>query len=84
MWHNACGKDERISLSDYSKLSRSISLLIDMGCQLDEGQQFHGIIHADTHKGNMLYHERRDLTELTFPFVHLGIICSIWAYVLVI
>jgi Ser/Thr protein kinase RdoA (MazF antagonist) len=64
-------KDGRISLSDFSELSRSISLLIDMVSQLDEGQQFHGIIHADTHKGNMLYHEG-EIRLIDFSFCAFG------------
>ena len=64
-------KDGRISLSDYSELSRSISLLIDMISRLDEGQQFHGILHADTHKGNMLYHEG-EIRLIDFSFCAFG------------
>jgi Ser/Thr protein kinase RdoA (MazF antagonist) len=64
-------KDGRISLADYSELSRSISLLIDMISQLDEGQQFYGILHADTHKGNMLYHEG-EIRLIDFSFCAFG------------
>jgi Ser/Thr protein kinase RdoA (MazF antagonist) len=48
--------DGRISLPDYTELETSIGLLGDRMCLLADNRQTCGIIHADAHKGNMLYH----------------------------
>jgi len=64
-------KDGRISSSDYTELSKSISLLIDMISSLDEGPNYHGIMHADMHKGNMLYHEG-NIRLIDFSFCAFG------------
>jgi Ser/Thr protein kinase RdoA (MazF antagonist) len=48
--------DGRISPSDYSEFETSIDLLTETLRSLDGNRQTHGIMHADTHKGNMLYH----------------------------
>jgi len=63
--------DGRISVSDYSELSVSISLLIGMIGSLDEIPELHGIMHADTHKGNMLYHEGK-IRLIDFSFCAFG------------
>jgi Ser/Thr protein kinase RdoA (MazF antagonist) len=50
-------EDGRVSPSDYAEYETSIALLIEMLRSLEENRQTHGIMHADTHKGNMLYHD---------------------------
>lgn len=64
-------KDGRISQPDYAELSRSIDLLIDMLSPLEEDPQSHGILHADTHKGNMLLHEG-EIRLIDFSFCAFG------------
>ena len=63
--------DGRISTSDYSELSESISLLVGMLSNLDEIPELHGIMHADLHKGNMLYHEG-EIRLIDFSFCAFG------------
>ncbi len=48
--------DGRISPPDYAQLETSIGLLGDRMCLLNDNRQTCGIIHADAHKGNLLYH----------------------------
>jgi Ser/Thr protein kinase RdoA (MazF antagonist) len=48
--------DGRISPTDYAELETSVGLLGEMMHSLSEDRQSYGIIHADAHKGNMLYH----------------------------
>lgn len=47
-------KDGRIRPSDYAELETSIALLVETLRSLAEHRQTHGLMHADTHKGNML------------------------------
>ena len=63
--------DKRISSSDYSEFETSISLLTEILRSLDKNQQTHGLIHADTHKGNMLYHEGK-IRLIDFSFCSYG------------
>jgi len=63
--------DGRISASDYSEFETSISLLTEILQSLETNQQTHGIIHADTHKGNMLYHEEK-IHLIDFSFCAIG------------
>ena len=64
-------KDGRISMSNYVELSKSVSILIEMMKELDESTTFYGIIHADPHKGNMLYHEGK-IRLIDFSFCAFG------------
>jgi len=48
--------DGRISPPDYAEFETSIGLLGDMMCSLNDNRQACGLIHADAHKGNLLYH----------------------------
>jgi Ser/Thr protein kinase RdoA (MazF antagonist) len=50
-------EDGRVSPSDYAEYETSIALLTEMLQALDENRQTNGIMHADAHKGNMLYHD---------------------------
>jgi Ser/Thr protein kinase RdoA (MazF antagonist) len=63
--------DERISSSDYYEFETSISLLTEILRSLNKNQQTHGLIHADTHKGNMLYHEGK-IRLIDFSFCAFG------------
>jgi len=63
--------DGRISGSDYTELSKSITLLIEMISGLDEAPQEYGIMHADTHKGNMLYNAG-EIRLIDFSFCAFG------------
>jgi Ser/Thr protein kinase RdoA (MazF antagonist) len=63
--------DGRISDADFSELSQSIALLIGMIGSLDDTRQSYGIMHADTHKGNMLYHEG-EIRLIDFSFCAFG------------
>ncbi|UCB51550.1 MAG: phosphotransferase, partial [Candidatus Zixiibacteriota bacterium] len=64
-------KDGRISPSDYSEFETSITLLTETLRALDQNRQTHGIIHADTHKGNMLYHNGQ-IRLIDFSFCAFG------------
>jgi Ser/Thr protein kinase RdoA (MazF antagonist) len=64
-------KDGRVSPSDYSKLETSIALLSDMLRSLDENQRIFGIIHADPHKGNMLFQDG-EIRLIDFSFCAFG------------
>jgi len=64
-------EDGRISSSDYAQLSTSVELLTDIMRQLKETRQTHGIIHADAHKGNMLYHDGA-IRLIDFSFCAVG------------
>jgi len=63
--------DGRIHKLDYEELSKSVSLLTDMMKDLDKSANFYGIIHADPHKGNMLYHED-EIRLIDFSFCAFG------------
>jgi Ser/Thr protein kinase RdoA (MazF antagonist) len=64
-------EDGRISPADYSELETSMTLLAETLRSLDEGRQTHGIVHADTHKGNMLYHDG-EIRLIDFSFCAFG------------
>jgi len=63
--------DNRISRADYSELSKSVSLLIDLLGEMDEGPRNYGIMHADTHKGNMLY-DKGNIRLIDYSFCAIG------------
>ncbi len=64
-------KDGRISPSDYSEFDTSIAILTDTLRSLNEDRQTHGIMHADTQKGNMLYHDGK-IRLIDFSFCAFG------------
>jgi Ser/Thr protein kinase RdoA (MazF antagonist) len=47
--------DGRIQSADYTEFEIFIALVNEMINALDENRQTYGIMHADAHKGNMLY-----------------------------
>lgn len=51
--------DGRVNASDFAILETSIALLTDIMRGLNESGQTYGVIHADAHDGNMLYHQGR-------------------------
>jgi Ser/Thr protein kinase RdoA (MazF antagonist) len=63
--------DGRVSSSDYSEFKTSIALLTETLRSLEESRQTHGLIHADTHKGNMLYHDGK-IRLIDFSFCAFG------------
>jgi len=63
--------DGRISQPDYVELSKSVALLTDLMGGLDESPDNYGIMHADTHKGNLLYHQGK-IRIIDFSFCALG------------
>lgn len=63
--------DGRISASDHAELSRSIELLTGMMHGMDESRDVYGLMHADTHKGNMLIHEGK-IRMIDFSFCAFG------------
>ena len=63
--------DGRISLSDYGALETSIALLTGMLGALPQDRQTVGIMHADGHKGNMLYDEGK-VRLIDFSFCAFG------------
>ena len=63
--------DRRISQADYAELSKSVALLTDLMSGLDENPDNYGIMHADTHKGNLLYHHGK-IRIIDFSFCALG------------
>ena len=46
--------DGRISQADWAQLEHATGLVVEMLGAMEEDPQTHGIMHADTHKGNML------------------------------
>jgi Ser/Thr protein kinase RdoA (MazF antagonist) len=68
---NPALQDGRISPSDYTELEKSIELLGDTMHSQDEDRQTYGIMHADTHKGNMLYHDG-EIRLIDFSFCAFG------------
>ena len=64
-------EDGRISRPDYTELTQSVDRLIDRMVSLDECRQFYGIMHADAHKGNMLYHQGQ-IRLIDFSFCAFG------------
>ena len=64
-------RDGRISASDYAEFERSIALLTGRMRSLAEEQQTHGILHADAHKGNMLYDDGQ-IRLIDFSFCAFG------------
>jgi Ser/Thr protein kinase RdoA (MazF antagonist) len=64
-------KDGRVSTSDYAEFEKSIGLLTETLRSLDQNRQTHGIMHADAHKGNMLYHDGR-IRLIDFSFCAFG------------
>jgi len=68
--HPAVG-DGRIRQADYAELARSVALLIELMGGLDESPDNYGIMHADTHKGNLLYQQGK-IRIIDFSFCALG------------
>ena len=64
-------EDGRVSAPDYSEFETSITLLTEMLRSLDEDRQTYGIMHADTHKGNMLYQDG-EIRLIDFSFCAFG------------
>jgi len=63
--------DGRIRKVDYLELSKSVSMLVDLMSGLDESQRNYGIMHADPHKGNMLYQDG-EIRLIDFSFCAIG------------
>jgi Ser/Thr protein kinase RdoA (MazF antagonist) len=63
--------DGRIREADYAELSKSVAMLMDLMRGLEESSQNTGIMHADTHKGNMLYHAGK-IRLIDFSFCAIG------------
>lgn len=63
--------DGRISPPDYAEFETSIGLLGDMMCLLNDDRQTCGIIHADAHKGNLLY-DAGEIRLIDFSFCAWG------------
>jgi Ser/Thr protein kinase RdoA (MazF antagonist) len=64
-------KDGRICIPDYAELSKSISILVEMMSKVDEDCKSTGLMHADTHKGNILYYEGK-IRLIDFSFCAFG------------
>jgi Ser/Thr protein kinase RdoA (MazF antagonist) len=64
-------QDGRISPSDHAELETSIGLLTDLMRSLDESPQRYGLMHADAHKGNVLYLDGR-IRLIDFSFCAFG------------
>lgn len=63
--------DGRINPSDYREFETSIGLLSEMMGLLAENRQVYGVMHADAHKGNMLYHNG-EIRLIDFSFCAIG------------
>lgn len=64
-------REGRISLADYAELSQSIATLIEMmGGAAGTAEQY-GLIHADAHKGNLLY-QQGQIRLIDFSFCAFG------------
>lgn len=63
--------DGRIGLPDFRALETSVARVVDMLSTCPQGRQSCGIMHADGHKGNMLYHEG-EIRLIDFSFCTFG------------
>ena len=63
--------DGRVNPSDFAQYETSIALLTEMLRSVDENRGTHGIMHADGHKGNMLYHDGQ-IRLIDFSFCAFG------------
>ena len=63
--------DGRIKPADLREFETSIGLLSEMMGLLAENRQVYGMMHADAHKGNMLYHNG-EIRLIDFSFCALG------------
>lgn len=61
----------QISPADYAEFETSIALLAGMLRAQIETRHSHGLMHADTHKGNMLYHDGQ-IRLIDFSFCAVG------------
>jgi Ser/Thr protein kinase RdoA (MazF antagonist) len=64
-------QDGRIVEADYETLEQSIASLSEMLHSLKETRQTYGIMHADAHKGNTLYHDGQ-IRLIDFSFCAFG------------
>jgi len=64
-------QDGRISAQDYGAFERSIVLLSEILDSLEATRQSSGLMHADAHKGNMLYHDGQ-IRLIDFSFCAFG------------
>ena len=63
--------DGRIGPADYAEISKSVALLIELMGGLNESPDNYGLMHGDTHKGNLLYHHGK-IRIIDFSFCALG------------
>jgi Ser/Thr protein kinase RdoA (MazF antagonist) len=68
---NPCVQQGRIQPQDYLELETAVQRLTENMCSLSQDAGCHGIMHADTHKGNMLYHQGR-VRLIDFSFCAIG------------
>lgn len=64
-------EDGRITSADFKEYETSIGLLTDIMSSLPENREVFGIMHADAHKGNMLYHIG-EIRLIDFSFCAIG------------
>jgi Ser/Thr protein kinase RdoA (MazF antagonist) len=64
-------KDGRVGPSDYAEFETSIALLTERLRSLHENRGTGGVMHADAHKGNMLYHDG-EIRLIDFSFCAFG------------
>ncbi len=64
-------QDGRIGTEDFAVLERSIDRLIDLMRTLDRSPQNYGVMHADAHKGNFVFHDGH-MRLIDFSFCALG------------
>jgi len=64
-------EDGRITRTDFEALSRAIEKLQDLMKTLNKNSDRYGIMHADGHKGNMLYSDG-DIRLIDFSFCAFG------------
>ena len=63
--------DGRIGQADWAQLEHAIDLVVEMLGAMEEDPQTHGIMHADTHKGNMLV-DQGQIRLIDFSFCAFG------------
>ena len=63
--------DGRIGRADWAQLEQATALVVEMLGAMEEDPQIHGIMHADTHKGNMLY-DQGQIRLIDFSFCAFG------------
>lgn len=68
---NPCVQQGRIQPPDYFELETAVEHLTESMCALSQNAACQGVMHADAHKGNLLYYQER-VRLIDFSFCAIG------------